>query len=92
MKPYYIFLTAISLLGVGLVYVTTAPYGIGVSNDAIFMLSAADNIAQGNGLFQYDGAPLIFWAPLFPALVGLLGKLSGFETLTVGLFVNATLY
>ena len=84
-----IFLTLISLLGYELVFVTASTYGLGVSNDSLHLLSAADNFAQGNGLTKFDGDPLILWAPLYPFLVGLISKLTGFELLSVGLFINA---
>lgn len=88
-KPHYIFLTVISLLGFGLVYLTVSKYGIGVSNDAIHFLSAADNVAQGNGLNKFDGDPLILWPPLYSFIVGILNRISGIDTLAIGLFMNA---
>ena len=86
------YLATISLTGVGLALVTTSNYGVGISNDGILLLSAAENFLQGNGLTQYDGTPLIWWPPLYSFLVAILSKLTNGDPLFIGMLVNTSAF
>ena len=63
-------------------------YGVGLVSDSLFYLSAARNLASGNGLVIYTGEALTTWAPLFPTLLAAPERLGGDARSAAGL-VNA---
>ena len=70
-------------------------HGIGVSSDSVQYMSAAENLARGDGLLVYDGSGgfkmLSTWPPLLPFVLSL------FELLNIGIeagarWLNASLF
>ncbi|HQF70551.1 MAG TPA: hypothetical protein PLH39_04640, partial [Promineifilum sp.] len=47
----------------------TAQYGVGLSEDSVVYMAAAENIAAGNGFLSSDGTPVTLWPPLYPAMM-----------------------
>jgi len=56
-KTFRIFLAAFSLLAILLAGLATSKYGAGVSSDATKYLAVAQNLLDGNGLFDHKGGP-----------------------------------
>ncbi|HOE12572.1 MAG TPA: hypothetical protein PLQ35_12350 [bacterium] len=57
-------------------WLSTSKYGIGLTADSIHYISAANNLADGNGLVEYDGIPQVSWPPLYACLLALLSLAS----------------
>ncbi len=85
-------LLILSLLGVGIVLLTTSKYGAGLSPDSVSYISAARNLAAGRGLATFNDAPLVAWPPLFPALLAGIKVLLGIDPLLSVRVVNALLF
>jgi len=66
----------------------TAPYGPGISSDALHYVRTAENLAKGKGFYSYDGRPYTHWPPLYPSLIALL-NLTGLEPLDGARTINA---
>lgn len=64
-------------------------YGLGVSTDAVHLLSAAQNLAAGNGLTTYDGSFLALWPPLYPVLLAKVRLITGVDMLGAATIVQA---
>jgi len=75
-------LVALGMLGCVAVWLTSR-HGIGVSPDSVTYLTVARNLASGHGLVDpRDGALLVTFPPLYPAMLA-LGEIAGggaFET------------
>ena len=89
---YRIALTALALVGIGLVLVATSKYGAGVSSDAARNLSTADSLMTGRGFVDMVGAPLVLWPPLYPLLLAGLSSLTRFTTFEAAWYLNVLLY
>jgi len=76
-------------IGFGLVFVlaivihvfSTWNWGVGVSHDSVFYLSAAENFLEGEGISRVGGGnvakPLTHFPPLYPLSLSLIGFLLG---------------
>ncbi len=85
-------LALFSGVAAGLMLIGTARYGIGMSTDPVAYVSTARNLVAGNGWVGYYGGfagqPLLYWPPLYPALLALLGWL-GMEAMAGARLLNA---
>jgi hypothetical protein len=45
------------------------------------MLYGGLNVVSGNGLTSYDGSFLVLWPPLYPVLLGIMHRVTGWEML-----------
>jgi hypothetical protein len=88
----WLFLTLLSLAGVGLVFVAISRYGAGVAGDSIHYLSVAENLLKGKGFLDYTDAPLIWFPPLLPVILAGLSWLFQADVLTAGGVFNALLW
>lgn len=77
--------------GVLLVLLATARHGPAVSPDSTIYLSAAENLASGKGLTQFDGEPLVRWAPAYPAVLALAERF-GADPLAAAGWLDALLF
>ncbi|MEW5959962.1 MAG: hypothetical protein AB1801_19755 [Chloroflexota bacterium] len=77
------------LAGIGLILFITAPYGAGVSGDAVDYLSTADSLKRGAGFTDFSGEPYIYWPPLYPLMLAGLSGLLRLDTFVVGGWLNA---
>ncbi len=84
-------LVILSVVGIGLVLLSTSRYGVGISSDSVAYISTARSLLSGNGYFLYDGSPFIGWPPLFPTVLAVLG-LIGVELVEGVRFLNAFVF
>ena len=90
-RRFWIFLSVLSLLAVFLAGVATSKYGAGVSSDATKYLSVAQNLLDGNGLFDHKGGPLLSWPPLYSIVIAGLSLLSSLDVFVAGWYFNVFL-
>ena len=84
-------LAALSALGMFLVLVRGSTYGVSVTPDSVAYISAARNLAAGNGFTQWNGSSYVHAPPLFPLLLPLTGIFGPDPADTAG-YVNAFLF
>jgi hypothetical protein len=84
-------LVLLALAGITLILWATKPYFIGVSPDSAKYISCARSLLEGNGYTIYNGNRYIFWPPLYPSLLAVLG-LTGIEPLEGSRYINAFLF
>ncbi len=89
--PFWIFLSALSFLAILLAGIATSKYGAGVSSDATKYLSVAQNLLDGNGLYDHKGGPLLSWPPLYSVLLAALSWLTGLDVFVAGWYFNVFL-
>ncbi|MFV2045151.1 MAG: hypothetical protein ACC700_18195 [Anaerolineales bacterium] len=89
---YRLSLVLLSLFGTVFVLLSTIRYGAGLSPDSVTYIGAARNMIAGVGIISYNGAPLVAQAPLYPALLALVGKIIGADPLLFAHIVNALLF
>lgn len=89
---YKLLIILLALLGAVFILLSTAPYGAGLSSDSVDYISAARSIMRGAGVCYYDGTPLVWFPPLYPALLALIGKIIGSDPISFAHFVNAFLF
>ena len=82
---------AIGALGAVLVLLRTAAYGPGAGWDSSRYVSAARNLAAGNGFAEAGGEAYTGLAPLFPLLLAFIG-LFGPDPLDAAAYVNAAAF
>jgi hypothetical protein len=82
----------LALAGAGIVVVSTAKYGAGLSSDSVFYLDAARNLVSGRGFVLHDGSPLVVWPPLYSMLLALIGLVTGLGPAVFAHLVNAALF
>ena len=87
-KPYLYFLLFISLAGGGLVLLATSLYGAGVSADAAKNMSTAESLLAGEGFYNHSAGPLVFWPPLYPALLAGMSLITGWDVFVSGWYLN----
>ena len=46
-------------------------YGLGISTDSVHMLFGGLNLAEGRGLYSFDGSFVLLWPPLYSMLLAL---------------------
>lgn len=94
MKVKYRFpLTLLSLAGAGVVMISTLHYGAGITQgDSVEYISAARNLAMGNGLKTYYGEPLANFPPLYSVLLAVIDCLSGVDPADSAGYANAFLF
>ena len=67
----------LGVLGVAIVLLRQANYGVGLTWDSAYYLSAAGSLAAGDGLVLWNGVPYAAAAPLFPHLLAAAELLGG---------------
>lgn len=90
-RLYWIFLTLISLAGMGMAVYATVPFGAGIAGDAASYMSTAENLLRGKGFFDHFGNPLVFWPPLYPVVLAGLGALTHGDVFLGGWYLNILL-
>ena len=63
------------LLGVPALLYATATFGPATTPDSAHYLAAAASFAKSREFLACDGGPMVFWPPLYPALLGSVGRL-----------------
>jgi len=91
---YYRFILALSLLSVlaaAIILLVTRHHGVGLSPDSVGYIATARNMANGLGAVTFDGKPLIYHPPLYPAILGAIYFIFGADPLASAHVVNAAL-
>src|SRR5688572_6218281 len=88
---YFPFLLALAIVASILCGVATSRYGAGVSSDSTKYLSVAQNLLEGNGLYDHRGLPLLSWPPLYSILLAGLSLATGADVFVAGWYFNAFL-
>src|SRR5258706_15257297 len=83
-NKFWIFLTCLALAIVVLGGIATSRYGAGVSSDSVAYLAVAQNLRDGNGLYDHGGFPLLSRAPLYSMVLAGLNLLRGFDIFFFG--------
>ena len=91
-RYYAIFLIWVAIGGSIVAIFTTLPFGAGVSSDAVRILSTADNLLKGRGLYDYSGLPLLWWPPLYPLLLASFTKVTGLDLFSIAWYLNIVLH
>ena len=84
-------LVAAAALGAGLVLLRLASYGPGMGYDVVNYIMVARNLLAGDGLIGLGDAPLVYWPPLYPALLA-GGGLFGLDPYAVAGPLNAVIF
>jgi hypothetical protein len=88
-KLYYAIIFA---AGFALVMLLSSRYGPAVSGDSVFYLSTAESIAEGRGLVDHHGSPLVAFPPLYSLVLSIPYRLAGIDTFLAGWVLNAALF
>ena len=88
---FWIILFILALIAGFLVSYATSLYGIGLSQDSVVYMAAAQNMAAGNGITSFNGTPVTLWPPLYPGIVALIGLLTGSDVVVVARYLNIIL-
>jgi hypothetical protein len=82
----------LALVGAGLVLLSTAKYGAGLSPDSVWYLEVARSLVAGRGFVNHVGAPLVMWPPLYPMLLAVIGFATRLDPAVFVRLVNAVLF
>ena len=80
-------LIMIALAGAAHLWLRTGEYGLGLTNDSLHYLAAAESIADGNGLKDATGGPFLLFPPLYPLVLAGISWL-GVEPVAAARLVN----
>jgi hypothetical protein len=82
------------LAGIGFVFIwaVTNRRGAGLSPDSVRYIASARNIMQGRGVVSYDDTAMVVQPPLYPALLALIGKITGADPLSFAHILSALLF
>ena len=90
-RRYTLLLAAVAALGVGVVLLRGATYGVGLHWDSVNHISVARSLLAGEGWIEWHGGDYTEWPPLFPFLMAAPGLL-GFDPHAVAGPLNALLF
>lgn len=74
------------------VFLSTSRYGAGLSPDSVGYIGTARNLTIGAGFNSYDGAPVVVWPPLYPALLALVSGIFKGDPLFLANVLNALIF
>lgn len=80
-------LVAIACLGSANLLIRSSSHGLMISHDSMHFLSAAENLAAGEGLRNYSFEPYVRWPPFYPGVLALI-DLFGVDVLDGSRFLN----
>ncbi len=83
--------TCIAALGAGLVLLRVASYRPSMGWDAVNYITVVRNLLAGDGLVGLSSNPLVFWPPLYPAMLA-GGGLFGLDPSAVAGPLNAVIF
>ncbi len=64
-------------------------YGLGISTDSVHLLFGGLNLADGRGLFSFDGSFLALWPPLYSMLLAGIHLIFGSDVFTAANLLQA---
>jgi len=82
----------LALVAAGQVLLSTAKYGAGLSPDSVAYYDVARSLMSGKGCVFHSGEPLVWWPPLYPMLLALVGLTTGSDPAAFAHLVNAFLF
>jgi hypothetical protein len=80
------------LAGASLVLLSSAKYGAGMSPDSVKYFEVARSLVSGKGFVFRTGAQLLWWPPLYPMLLALVGFVTRLDPAAFAHVVNAVLF
>jgi hypothetical protein len=89
---FLMYLGALSITGMCIVYLATSRMGPGVSTDSAMILSTGENVFRGRGLVDYTGTELTQFPPLYSLLMGLASAVLGQDIFVVGWALNIVVF
>jgi hypothetical protein len=89
---YRRFLISLSLLGGAVLFLSSFRIGAGLGEDSAKYLSVAQNVADGEGFFDYSGSEFTLWPPLYPVMIAALHIASGIDVHTIGWLLNILIF
>ena len=87
-KTFSIFILCLALGAMMLGGIATSRYGAGVASDSVKYLAVAQNLLDGNGLFDHRGLPLLAWHPLYPIILAGLSFITRLDVFVAGWYFN----
>ncbi len=88
---YWLGVSLLALVAGYMLLNATAQYGVGLSEDSVIYIAAAENLAAGNGFLSSDGTPVTLWPPLYPAILSFFVRFLGVDVLVAARMLNAAL-
>ena len=85
---FWIFLVCLALAVMILGGIATSRYGAGVASDSVKYLAVAQNLLDGQGLFDHRGLPLLSWPPLYSIIVAGLTLITGLDVFIAAWYFN----
>jgi len=85
-------IATIGLIGLILVFLLTNQSGAGITPDSVAYISAARNLAEGNGLLTYNGLYLVVQPPLYPILLAIIKTITLTDPMISAGYVNGVLF
>jgi len=85
---FWIFIICLALAVMALGAVATSKYGAGVASDSVKYMAVAQNLLDGNGLFDHRGLPLLSWPPLYSIMLAGLKLITGLDVFVAGWYFN----
>jgi hypothetical protein len=89
---FKLLLAALGLIGTGIVILITSRWGAALDPDSIAYIAGARSISHGTGYATpYDGV-IVYWPPLYPALLAAVDFVFGVDPLLSAHILNALLF
>lgn len=89
---YRLILAVLGATGVATILLATRHYGAGLSPDSVGYIATARHIASGSGFVTFDGTPLVYWPPLYPALLAVASYIFRVDPISLAHVFNAILF
>lgn len=86
-----VFVVVMGIAAAVTILLVTGPHGPALSPDSAAYVSAAEHLADGEGLTAYGGERFVSWPPGFPLLLAALSALFEVSAITAGRVANAIL-
>ena len=90
-NEYWFYLVCLAIVLMVLGAVATGRYGAGVSSDSVKYLAVAQNLLDGNGLYDHRGWPLMSWPPLYSMMLAGLSWLTRLDVFVAAWYLNLLL-
>ncbi len=87
-----IVLGILGLVGTSMILLLTSHHGAGITPDSAAYISAARNLAEGNGFLTYNGLHLVVQPPLYPIMLAVIKKIILIDPQISAGYVNAVLF
>lgn len=82
----------LGIIGASIILLLTSRHGAGMTPDSVAYISAARNLAEGQGFLTYNGLHLVVQPPLYPIMLAIIKKIVFIDPLISAGYVNAALF